>query len=1177
MLTPSKLSSPVSTPHLAPPPTNKPTAPTRPTARQITQPHTAGLNHSDFVTPGVRGITPVVADTNRPTTVTTQSQLIDQHRKLNKQITDLLSHQTTFHRFIQVQLKKAFPELDSIDPNSIHVKTYGQKPGAERILTSTQTLSQALFDKIMEVNLNALTGLPDKETETAFYIDAPDGGAQRKLEPRCSLLTIAQNIATRLPIALSSYWKKPPSGLGSQAPRQEQLLALHRQMLSTEAALRVEDGTLSHPGKQLIDTAFQYPTLAAREGAFASGSRPGVYPIRINDNTPNGALLAGCFLITSKDGSSAEAPYTATDIRNIGLNAPNGPVVLYTPCDGFEEFATPADAREALLRRINGDEEKAGVLLKSLPLSVQHSRNPQWGDDLMLGFAPVSEDVVAQALPLLLKRQADEVMETLQFAFTAEPGKYGTGNVLDPAIATGINDSADLSLQFDGSNAMLARNEKLMEQRQPPWLKELTPEQEARYRELEQAEQTSFSRLQPLLEKLPSLGDFAKKLLLQALKDKLQKHYPKEDVDPDKLMVRVTTEKSINLRQIVLPRIPLPPTTELISLTDLALRNTLAWDSGVSLLSTQTTWEANLVGADGKRVTLDTQWLEELIKPADVGGNYLRLLGEKLDPSATSGEAAALRNAWKHNQQARLAKDAFLTSLDPDAYLNRQKIAEQWINASIAHADSTTWPVVNGSSIISHRVARDGKPVQGMLVIQPADHPSLVLYSPDAPDGRPFREIVGQGQLNTLLAKPEWQTYMDQRVSPADKYSIHDKLFIHPVNMVLKQLAVDHEAGIALKPVKGSLGEHLYAQNVALVAAKAGSQFITSTEVAAQSTTNQLIFAGEVAMLVLDLIPVTKGISAVSRLSKAALKALRTPGRSLPKLLTQPGQWGAVYSDFSIAAAGLPLLRRTPLRPVFRAPAHAPQQRRPIAAGKAIGPSRHVSQAPSTSLSVARPSSLPTPLPNPARPTQPLNRGDLVAHALDNQLRAGKPLNATGPQHVGEKGLIRYTDNSGTSSTSNSGSRQSTPPGQKPNPVLTNTKARDLNAEKHLAGAALNPRAPRAELVSITKPEDLNVVSKPNTVSKFVFTQDKQLIVGNIDKDAPPKWLSHPAIAEIGAGSGQSGQVVSAGYIRKDIMGKIHLSNVSGHYLPKQNDLKPAQEYLKNLGVDSTKSMLPIP
>jgi hypothetical protein len=317
--------------------------------------------------------------------------------------------------------------------------------------------------------------------------------------------------------------------------------------------------------------------------------------------------------------------------------------------------------------------------------------------------------------------------------------------------------------------------------------------------------------------------------------------------------------------------------------------------------------------------------------------------------------------------------------------------------------------------------------------------------------------------------------------------------------MILKQLAVDHEAGIALKPIKGSLGDHLYAQNVALVAAKAGAQFTTSTEVAAQSATNQLVFAGEVATLILDLIPVTKGVSAVNRLSKAALKALRVPGRSLPKLLTQPGRWGAVYSDFAMAASGFPLLRKTPLRPVFRAPT-----------------------------------------------------------ALQRDVKL--PENLLSP-----------------SSSSNAGSWQSTSSSQKTLPVLANTKARDLNAEKHLAGGALNTRAPRAELVSITKPEDLNVVSKPNTVSKFVFTQDKQLIVGNIDKGVPPKWLSHPAIAEIGAGTGQSEQVISAGYIRKDRMGKTHLSNVSGHYLPKQSDLKPAQEYLKNMGVGSTKSKLPIP
>jgi hypothetical protein len=136
---------------------------------------------------------------------------------------------------------------------------------------------------------------------------------------------------------------------------------------------------------------------------------------------------------------------------------------------------------------------------------------------------------------------------------------------------------------------------------------------------------------------------------------------------------------------------------------------------------------------------------------------------------------------------------------------------------------------------------------------------------------------------------------------------------------------------------------------------------------------------------------------------------------------------------------------------------------------------------------------------------------------------------------------------------------------------LTNTKACDLNAEKHLAGAVLNLRSPRARLVHVNKPDDLSVLSGSGAVSKFVFTQDKKLFIGNIDKSAPLKWLSHPAIAEIGGGGGQSGAVVSAGYIKKDFMGQTRLSSTSGHYLPKTSDLRPVQEHLRCMGVNSTK------
>lgn len=1215
------------------------------------QPKPLGLDTDDRIKIQVAGIKPVVANDTGPNAFAAQSQLIEQHQAYNQKIIDLLSQQMTFQRFTQAQLKKAFPQLTSIDPNIIHVNTYRKQPPAEPVLISTQILSEALLEKVAQVHINAVTGTPNTEEhsadiQTGFYIDGPAGAPQTRLEHQGSLLTLAHDIATRFSGALSSYWKRSPVGSPKQPSRSAQLLALHRQMLSTEAALRVEDGTLSEAGKKLIDTAFQYPTLEARERELPAGDRPGVYPIRIDDNSANGAFLAGCFLITRSDGSSAEAPYTASDTRNIGLDDTTGPVVLYTPGDGFEEFASPGKAREALMQRIDNDDEKANLLLKSLPVSVEHSRNPQWGDDLMLGFAPVCGDVVAQTFPQLLQRQADEVNETMQAGFAqaqAEAGSSRTPSLLSAQTVETINDAADLSLHFDGSNALLARNEQLHNKLQPQWLKELTPQQETSYRELEEAQDTSLTHLQALLANIPAPNIFAKQLLAQALKAKLPDRYRHEEIDPDHVMVQMTTQQSSNRGLLGSANAP-KPKIHTRSLTDLTLMNTTPWHER----SPTSTWAARVVSANGKYLlTLDKPFLEDLISQTDVGGKYLKLLDDKLSPTATSDEARVLPDAWKNHLKARMAKDAFITSLDPDAYLNRQKIAEQWIEATLEHSDSTTWPIVNGASIVSHRVVLNGKPVQGMMVIKPTNHPSLVLYSPDAPDGRPFREIVDEDQLNTLLNTSEWMSYMDQRVSPVDRYNIHDTLFLPQLGTWLKKFAADHEAGIRLKPFKGSITENLYMQEVGLLRGRASVGMTTSAEISARSTANKLMFAADIAQFVLSLIPVNAGMSATNRLSKAALRTLRTPGQSLPKLLTQPGRWGAVYNDFAMAASGIPLLKRTPLRPVFRSPGRTLQQRLTITAGTNGTPSGHVVPVPGTSISAGRPSSIPTQLPNPAHPVQ--NRGDLAAHALDNQLLAGKPLSATGPQQVGEKWLIRYTDNSDVSrvyqispafkfesgfinvinpetkrrvatllnkgngewvltglpggaklpqtlaplpqphsassaenlvpasSSTTSGSSRIEPPIRKPLAVLVNTRARDLNAELHLAGAALNPRAARAELVRITKPDDLKVVLKPDTVSKFVFTQDNQLIIGTIDKSAPPKWLSHPAIAEIGAGSGQSEKVVSAGYIRKDAFGKFHLSDVSGHYLPKKSDLRPAQEYLRNMGVDSTKSKFPIP
>ncbi len=119
--------------------------------------------------------------------------------------------------------------------------------------------------------------------------------------------------------AVSRFWTTPKQSEENPETPQDELINLHRQMLSNQAALRLADGTLSSVSKALIDKAFRYPTLAARESAFPDGSRPGVYPITVDDNTPNGARLAGSFMITATDGSRATSPHWPNGNKNINL------------------------------------------------------------------------------------------------------------------------------------------------------------------------------------------------------------------------------------------------------------------------------------------------------------------------------------------------------------------------------------------------------------------------------------------------------------------------------------------------------------------------------------------------------------------------------------------------------------------------------------------------------------------------------------------------------------------------------------------------------------------------------------------------------------------------------------------------------------------------------------------
>lgn len=129
--------------------------------------------------------------------------------------------------------------------------------------------------------------------------------------------------------------------------------------------------------------------------------------------------------------------------------------------------------------------------------------------------------MIAEGFTQLLKRQADEVQATLMQTLSTENQVLHPTPLQDADIGAAIDDAADWSTQVDGNNAMLARYERLADKKQPQWLKNLTSSQIRGYQYLDRVEQKSVERLAPMLEKIPTLHQFANQQLNLALQKKI--------------------------------------------------------------------------------------------------------------------------------------------------------------------------------------------------------------------------------------------------------------------------------------------------------------------------------------------------------------------------------------------------------------------------------------------------------------------------------------------------------------------------------------------------------------------------------------------------------------------------------------------------------------------------------
>ncbi|EOZ4641658.1 hypothetical protein ACQRKX_004680, partial [Enterobacter cloacae] len=123
--------------------------------------------------------------------------------------------------------------------------------------------------------------------------------------------------------------------------------------------------------------------------------------------------------------------------------------------------------------------------------------------------------------------------------------------------------------------------------------------------------------------------------------------------------------------------------------------------------------------------------------------------------------------------------------------------------------------------------------------------------------------------------------------------------------------------------------------------------------------------------------------------------------------------------------------------------------------------------------------------------------------------------------------------------------------------VLRNTKAALYDVEENLAGWAV--RNGDAQINIITDARSLEVLNNKNQAHKFILNEDGILAVGSISKRVNPKNLSHPVLA----GGNDSPGVIAAGYLHRQ--GRtVYVVNLSGHYLPDYNRLKPVASMLEN-------------
>lgn len=236
--------------------------------------------------------------------------------------------------------------------------------------------------------------------------------------------------------------------------------------------------------------------------------------------------------------------------------------------------------------------------------------------------------------------------------------------------------------------------------------------------------------------------------------------------DPADILVRIDRSTDLAARLESLQALFEGPTPEHIKLVDLAYQNIAAFDP--SQLSAH--------ASDGTIIAeLDDAAIRRLVRGLDLSSGYQAYV----DATFRTGNGAAMRRDQAARLQSAhmrlLAAEARLSYyLDdtPRSFLpDRAERGYRWVKAALDAPVATSRARVEGHEVVVRQITYLGTPLRDILafgVRHPSSVASVVLYTPDAPDGLTFREFVDRAEAGRqFFYHPAFREYLLDRL-PAE-------------------------------------------------------------------------------------------------------------------------------------------------------------------------------------------------------------------------------------------------------------------------------------------------------------------------------------------------------------------------------------------------------------------------